>query len=397
MRTCPPAQTLREALAVMSRWGITRVTDITRLDRLGMPVFTSVRPRGRVLRVHAGKGLQAVDARVGAVMEALEHAVAEPDARALASARQRPCGQLQDDWQGAWRLVDLAPAFGRALAADDPLDTVRCEWWHAGVRAGDAWLPAELVHMPWACARPLFGVTSNGLASGNTLAEATLHGALEVLERDALSMAHAATALPCLRVDTLPAPFAAMAQAWQACGVTLHVRALPSAAGLPCFQAVLHEPDGDIPLAEGSGLHPDAAIALSRAVCEAAQARAVSLQGSRDDLVVSFDAREDVSRAERPALEHRLLSRFRGGVDTVAWSPAPPLLDLSRSLDQVLHDLLGLLARHGFAHVLRHAFPTDHLGGLCVVRVVIPRCESMDGPRPMRLGPRLLARVLAEA
>ena len=47
----------------MAALGISRVTDITRLDRLGLPVFASIRPRGLSLRVHAGKGFTAVDAR----------------------------------------------------------------------------------------------------------------------------------------------------------------------------------------------------------------------------------------------------------------------------------------------------------------------------------------------
>ena len=68
---------MRLARTLMSELGISRVMDITRMDRLGLPVFASVRPRGARLRVHAGKGIRPEEAEVGALMEAVEFAVAE--------------------------------------------------------------------------------------------------------------------------------------------------------------------------------------------------------------------------------------------------------------------------------------------------------------------------------
>ena len=72
LRSVAPELTERRARQLMPALGISRVTDITRLDRLGLPVHASVRPRGRTLRVHAGKGMLVDEARVGALMEAVE-------------------------------------------------------------------------------------------------------------------------------------------------------------------------------------------------------------------------------------------------------------------------------------------------------------------------------------
>ena len=44
-RSKRPARTLAIAEALMPKLGITRVTDVTRMDRLGLPVCISVRPR----------------------------------------------------------------------------------------------------------------------------------------------------------------------------------------------------------------------------------------------------------------------------------------------------------------------------------------------------------------
>src|SRR5262249_41125852 len=50
------------------------------------------------------------------------------------------------------------------------------------------WLPKQLCELNFRIedriSPPLFRATSNGLASGNTLAEALIHGLCEVLERD---------------------------------------------------------------------------------------------------------------------------------------------------------------------------------------------------------------------
>src|SRR5687768_14092846 len=80
LRTVDPAETLAHAKARAQTLGISRVTDITRLDRIGIPVFTSVRPTAveGSLCVNAGKGVRAIDAKVGAYMEAIEFAIAEP-------------------------------------------------------------------------------------------------------------------------------------------------------------------------------------------------------------------------------------------------------------------------------------------------------------------------------
>ena len=56
-RAVPPEETLRAAEAKLPAAGITRVADITDLDRIGIPVFSSIRPmadRGAI-SVYNGK------------------------------------------------------------------------------------------------------------------------------------------------------------------------------------------------------------------------------------------------------------------------------------------------------------------------------------------------------
>src|SRR5687768_18618096 len=57
--------------------GVTRLADITRLDEVGMPVWQAIRPAGRALSVHQGKGASPLHARIGALSEAIESDCAE--------------------------------------------------------------------------------------------------------------------------------------------------------------------------------------------------------------------------------------------------------------------------------------------------------------------------------
>src|SRR5207253_3020634 len=62
---------------LLERAGITRVANVTGLDRIGVPVFMAIRPNSRGLAVAQGKGIEVEGARVSAIMESLETYYAE--------------------------------------------------------------------------------------------------------------------------------------------------------------------------------------------------------------------------------------------------------------------------------------------------------------------------------
>src|SRR4051794_8815571 len=68
---------LGTARAAARACGVTRLADITGLDRIGVPVFHAVRPLSRALAVSQGKGFTSVAAQIGALMESVESAYAE--------------------------------------------------------------------------------------------------------------------------------------------------------------------------------------------------------------------------------------------------------------------------------------------------------------------------------
>lgn len=374
--------------------GISRVTDITRMDRLGVPVYASVRPRGLSLRVHAGKGLLHAEARIGALMEAIEFAVLEHVTARGADGRMR-VHELMAQLPDGLGIVDFAPRMGVPVLPEQWIDVVRCEDLGGGP---PVWLPAELVLLPWAPddGPPLFGWTSNGLASGNSLEEATLHALFELLERDAMAINTADEAAVRLDNADLPEPFCTWARQWQQLGVELIVRYVPNDFGLPCFDAYVFEPaSADVNLAIGSALHFDREIALARAVSEAAQSRLSFIHGARDDIVHFYAKYVKVDDDARRAAEAQLLASLRATLRPMVISEVPD--HACSTPADALAELLQRLSRLGFSRVFRCRLGlADHgvdLQGLHVVKVVVPRCEVAPSTH-LRMGPRLLERVL---
>jgi ribosomal protein S12 methylthiotransferase accessory factor len=393
-RIQPAEQTLAVASALKSRLGISRVTDITRMDRLGLPVYASVRPRGQTLRVHAGKGVRPLDAQVGALMEAVEYAAAEPG-RSNWEPTRLSVGELVSQFIPGVRLVDFAPRFGVAIAPAQPVVAVECEELSSG-RA--VLLPAELIFVPaeGMGATSPFGSTTNGLASGNSVAEATLHGLLEVMERDAVSINKPRDASQRVDPSEFPAPFGDFARAWRAMGIELAVRHVANAFSLPCFEAWLYEREStSVNLANGSALHLDRGIAFARAVCEAAQSRLSHVHGGRDDITRFYAKYDDGDPPRRRGAETHLIDAVFDETRPCRLDDLPHEPTRRRSIAKVLDDLLERLAGAGFGVVHRHRFRID-LDGLHVVKVVVPKCEDVEND-PRRMGPRLLAKVLADA
>lgn len=279
-----PAETLARMTPQLGSFGITRLADVTGLDDLGIPVYCAVRPRGRLLQVSNGKGLTKEDAKVSALMECVElHHAENPPANLF-------CGSYLDvAARGSARRLDRLPGFTGDTASAERLVLP----WVLGddLTSGErVWLPAPFA---WHVEPFCYAWSTNGLASGNDLDEATLHGALEVLERHAFSEIVDAGKIDfgCMESFALDAaPSAALQDVGERLGAS-SVRAVLLRPSFDCdvhfFMAVLL--DGR-PFAAAStvnvgyGAHLDPTIAALRAVLEAAQTRLTFIHGAREDL-----------------------------------------------------------------------------------------------------------------
>ena len=291
-------RTLQPKLAAV---GITRLADVTGLDRLGLPVVLAVRPLGRSLAVSQGKGLTREQASVSAILEAMELHHAE--------RHRLPLRYGRGDELAPLRLVELERLPYRHGA---DRERRRPLIWVEGrdLSDGDSrWLPYELVHADYSLPQPaasgLFAQSTTGLAAGATRSGAIRHALLEAVERDGLALAQADREPPPARLLDLDgvedpdcrAVLAAVAAAGLAV-VALDVTSDLAIATISCrlierqqVAAAMAHP------AEGSAADPLPERALLKALIEAAQARLAFIAGTRDDLdpldYVALDAERE--------------------------------------------------------------------------------------------------------
>ena len=367
-RIATPQATLARIAPLLPACGITRVTAVTHLDRLGVPVYCAIRPNGVVLQVSNGKGLSADCARVSALMEAIElHHAENPAAGAL-----REASQAELEAAGERVLTPPAlPGYNGAYFAPD----FRLEWIRGTALDDDtaAWAPASLACFARTPA-PLVTDT-NGLASGNHRLEASLHALYELLERDALAGlgqdGRLAIRERCRVVDTasitdtdLHGLIAAIA-ARESDIVLLWV---PSRVPVHTFWAVLlNRRNGAAPVSTlnlGAGCHHDPTVAAARAVTEAAQSRLSFIHGAREDRVAKPVDRASAV-ADSPA--YRYFDRLRP--DT-AWQELPSGAPAPGDLEQAHESLVTALSRAGI-RAWRFDLTRPDLG-IPVVKVVAP-------------------------
>lgn len=344
--------------------GITRLADVTRLDRIGIPTWQAIRPASRTLTVSQGKGMTDSLAQVSALMESIEFWHAE-----------NPVLETFTDTIAGLRGELCYDPYALQREDNDLLhDALPLEWTMAR-RLGDGRpvpVPYRMAYLEFtdsASWRPrAFMETSNGLASGNTYIEATLHALYEVIERDAVSRAYRLEVagdrfdprtLGSAAVDELLGKFAAAE-------VAVDVRMMPSLAGLPCVSARIVSDDYQV-LAGGYGAHLSVEIATTRALTEAAQSRLSLISGSRDDLI---------RRMYWPVLG---MLPSPADLDT-EFKPLPPRIAASRSHENLVADLADLERRcaavYGTPLLIDLTRPDI---GIPVVQVLVPGCDMNEG------------------
>ncbi len=287
-RLVSPEQTLAALLPHWVEFGITRCADVTRLDAdLGLPVYMAIRPRGRVLQSSAGKGLTQSAAKVSALMEAVEFDVAErPDPQRFRHASH---AEMLAEGLRVDALPEWIAAAGRYFGPH-----FRTYWVEAEdlLHGASVWVPAGAAYFfePTPCR-----TNTNGLASGNHLLEATLHGLYEVIERDAVAQSVREGKLDLTRDCRVIDPasvsdpdLARVIQKIEQADSKVVLLELVCGLAIPTFWALVlnRQPFAAVSaLAAGHGTHWDAPVALGRALTEAVQTRLTMIHGSRDDIV----------------------------------------------------------------------------------------------------------------
>jgi ribosomal protein S12 methylthiotransferase accessory factor YcaO len=381
-RSVRPRATIRRARTVLDTIGVTKVFDVTNLDRVGIPNFMTVRPHdlGPGISYYNGKGTTRADAHAGAMMEAVErHAGERYDGPVLAASHY--------NLRLSHACVDPLEIYIPMVR--DYSEHLLLEWISGFdlLNRRQTFAPLNCVMSPYNpySGMPLFYTSTNGLASGNTRLEALCHALCEVIERDATALAMAGAHLkpaisailaemgfspsaprdrgapPLISLRGLPRRAASLVRKLQRAGLQVELRNLTSTTGIATIACTIAEPAS--PAAHGGcGTHPDARVALSRALTEAAQTRLTWIQGGREDLPELLPA------GDAPAPEPS-----DGVSDTMQFDDLPSLVFPSVNEDVEL--LIERMRLAGFGQIVVFDITRAEVG-IPVVRLVVPRAES---------------------
>lgn len=316
--------TLKNVNQIVNEIGITRIADITDMDRLKIPNFSSVLPGTEdYIWVYGGKGPTRNHAKASAIMESIERFSSLP--RNYTDKIIRGSYEELSKSHNVLKYSDVIEPVSFSLGDKMVMDY--CVGYDL-MNKKNILVPLSLALFKYIPKPPSVNPYSfyhtNGLASGNVIEEAICHSLCEVIERDAVSIAEFVSSafqfhilrtieneltrngvklkpieskkfvddneiypdvdLKDMGEDNEPAR--KLLEKFENCQISIRVKDVTSDLEIPTFIAssvewINHDYGY---LVEGHGTHPDSRIAMIRAITEVSQSRAANIQGSRDDL-----------------------------------------------------------------------------------------------------------------
>ena len=385
-RVIAPEKTIENNEDKLTKIGVTRIADITDLDRIGMPVFTAIRPTAEdgAISIYGGKGISKSHAKASAIMEAFERYSAEKqndDESIIATPDEI---SLKGNYINPESL-NLPKDFKK-----EDLNSLTLEWSRAHdlISDEDYYVPSNAIFHPYISneAQSLFKSNTNGLASGNILDEAILHGIFEVVERDAWSifeLTHKNYSQ--IKIESIESEIInETLDKFTSQGINIKLMDFTADINIPTIAASADDTitkDAGL-LTLGMGTHLDPEVAILRALTEVAQSRATQINGAREDTVRADFARE--AGYERMKRINKYY--FQQEEDQINLSDIEnkSTTSIKKDLEIVKDELIS----NDIKHIL-YADLTRSEIDVNVVRIIIPEMElyAID---PTRAGYRFL-------
>lgn len=321
-RIIPVHQTLKNIMEVPKIIGLTRIADITYMDKLYIPNYSSVLPGTEdYIWVYSGKGQTKQHAKASAIMESIERYSSLPK-----SYTNKFISGTHNELKKSYNILhpfEVIEPLSFDFQDDMQMDYVQG---FDIITNEDILVPAGLALFRYTpqfpSINPFAYHHTNGLASGNVLEEAVCHALAEVIERDAVSIAQLrASATPfhilkniynnlqkngyniksfskdsfnddhTLYPDVIVNekdydPINKLIKKFEKFNIKLIIKDITTNIKIPtfnvgCVEWISHDYGY---LAEGHGTHPDKRVALLRAITEVSQTRVANIHGARDDL-----------------------------------------------------------------------------------------------------------------
>lgn len=360
---------LNRLLPSCRRFGITRLADITGLDRIGLPVVQAIRPAALSEVTALGRGASLAQAAIGAIMESCERYFAEAISAArttfatadeLALAQDLFEGLVREDGVDGWRgrrlpwIMGLDPASGEVAP-----------------------LPLELVHTRYTHPPPqgdgVFTRSTTGLACHFSARQALLHGLFECIERDAMARAFRMHGF-FERHRISPPQSGAISELLQTAGdagISTGFWQAPSPTGLPVIWCQALETGPGRPLlplpTEGYSARASIEEACEDALREALATRAAAISGTRDDQTAPHYGEGPFARALAEARD-LILNGARQAMPADQTVPPPASLA----------DLLALVEAAKLGPVFAVPVGADDEAGIVCIRTVLARAQAFS-------------------
>ena len=380
-RIIPPSQTIENNEDKCKIAGITRITEITHLDRIGLPVFSAIRPTSQdgAISIYGGKGISVEHAKASAMMEGFERYSAEKQNENTVT------GSISEIFTKG-NVIDIETLNLPKDFKKENIDSLNLEWniCHDLISGEDYYVPSNAIYHPYVSndntVQSLFKSNTNGLASGNSLDEALLHGMFEVIERDAWSifeLTHKNSSqidLDSIESDVVNDTLLKFSEN----KINIKLMDLTADINVPTIAASADDTllkDAGL-LTLGIGTHLDPEVAILRALTEVAQSRATQIHGAREDTVRADFARTAGYERMKRINKHY----FQEEDEKIALSDIK-----NSSTDSITKDIdivLNELKANEIEHVLYYDLTRPELD-VNVVRVIIPTMElySIDQSR----------------
>ena len=383
-RAIAPEDTIKNVESKLRTAGVTRVAEITHLDRIGIPVYSAIRPSAAegAVSIYAGKGATKPQAKASAMMEAFERYSAELNEE----IRQNFVSGIYEG--SAEEYINPNSLILPNLLFNP--ETSKIEWVKSTNLKDDGTVlvPANAIYHPYIPEDTvkIFQSNTNGLASGNMVEEAVFHGMMEVVERDAWSIFESKrqqkSEISCENTDNeIIINILAM---FKEAGINVKLIDLTADIKITTVAAVSDDTILKDPalLTLGVGTHLDPEIAVIRALTEVAQSRATQIHGTREDTVRAvFMRKAGYERMKR--INSHWFGESEKSIELNELKNAS-----GKSFKEDIETSKKLLGKCGFEDILYVELTRPEIE-IPVVRVLIPGMElySVDVDRA---GKRLL-------
>lgn len=288
-----PKETIEATESKLKIAGITRLTEITHLDRVGIPVFSAIRPTAQdgSVSIYAGKGATVEQAKASAMMEGFERYSGEK--QEIDDERS-----IIDNFDNIENAINPKELLLPKSSEIYNINTTRLEWIEATdiISEEEFYVPSNAIFHPYIPNREetpspiaLFKGNTNGLASGNVIEESVLHGIFEVVERDAWSIFEI-TKRNKKEIDKNNIEnniINNLLDKFENEGIKIKLIDLTADIDIPTIAASADDTvlkDAAL-LTLGVGTHLNPEIAVIRALSEVAQSRATQIHGTREDTI----------------------------------------------------------------------------------------------------------------